>query len=382
MATALKFLGKAQPSFEVGARFIEACRGLGSKWEQFAGKGSPVRSKWQVRIFCTFLTLVVAVIGVFTRGHLSITVLYAIPVALMAWLSDATSALLLSFLSAVVFILTVEWPDLWRMPRPTTMGIAIFRFSFYAATSVAIGRLSHLHRDLQSIAETRAKALAAEVSNRENLEREMLAISEREQRRIGQDLHDGLCQMLTAATLAGNAHTRYLQAGGRAAESEDVKRFVKYAEDAILLAKSIANGLDPMDLQKDGLMAALEQFADTTSDLFGIQCRFQCHFPVMMGSHHTAIHLYRIAQEAVGNAFKHGGASVVDIGLGETDSAIILSIIDNGCGFSPEANLSRGRGLRTMTVRSKLIGGNLSIRPFEKGGTEVTCSVPMDYLHH
>jgi two-component system, LuxR family, sensor kinase FixL len=101
----------------------------------------------------------------------------------------------------------------------------------------------------------------------------------------------------------------------------------------------------------------------------------------LMANVQTAAHLYRIAQEAVGNAFKHGHATIIDIRLGETDSSVVLSVTDNGCGYAPEQTKTGGRGLRTMTVRSKLIGGHFSIHRREGGGMEATCSVPMDYLH-
>jgi signal transduction histidine kinase len=356
-------------------------RMLWSRWKYLMGERVPLRSKWRIRVGCTLLTLGVAIIGLFAKGHADITELYAIPVAIIAWFVDATSAIVLSILSVAIFLLTVGSPGPLSVPSTKSLGIALFRFSFFGITSVVMARLSHLQHNLQSLAEARAKALAAETSNRERLEREMLEISEREQRRIGQDLHDGLCQLLTGAALAGHPNARLLQADGKAVHAERALKAVNHVEEAILLAKSIANGLDPVELQRDGLMEALEEFAATTSDLFGIECRFECQVPVLVDSPQAAVHLYRIAQEAVGNAVKHGRATIIDITLDETEAGTLLSIVDNGCGFVPKVPSAGGRGLRTMTVRARLIGGKISIRQSENDGMEVICAVPAELVH-
>jgi signal transduction histidine kinase len=350
-------------------------------WKYLEGKAITVRSKWGIRMGCALLTLVVAIIGIFAKGNVSIVALYAIPVAILAWFTDLTSALVLSILSVAIFLLTIGSPTPLSLPSMRGLGLALFRLSFYSITSVVMARLSHLQHNLQSLAEERAKALATEISNRERLEREMLEISEREQRRIGRDLHDGLCQLLTGAALAGHTHARILQAEGKTVQTESALRVVNYVEEAILLAKSIANGLDPVELQNYGLMEALEHFATTASDLFGIECRFECQVPVLVDDQQTAVHLYRITQEAVGNAFKHGRATAIDIMLDETDADVLLSIVDNGCGFVPEFPNAAGRGLRTMTVRAKLIGGQFSIQQSKNGGMEAICAVPVELVH-
>jgi signal transduction histidine kinase len=347
-----------------------------NRWKFFVGENVPLQSKWEIRIGCGLLTFGVAIIGLFTKGHADITVLYAVPVAIMAWFVDATSAIVLAILSVGVFLLTVGNPGPLSEPSTKVLGIALFRLSFFVATSLVMARLSHLQHNYQSLAQERAEALMKETTNRERLEKEMLEIIEREHRRIGQDLHDGLCQLLTGAALAGHSNARLLQKDGKAADAERALKAVRHVEDAILLAKSIANGLDPVELQRAGLMDALEEFAATTSDLFGINCRFECQTPVLVDSPQTAVHLYRIAQEAVSNAVKHGRATIIDLILEENDAGILLSIVDNGCGFVPQIARTGGRGLRTMTVRAELVGGQVSIQRSENKGMQVICAVP------
>jgi signal transduction histidine kinase len=274
----------------------------------------------------------------------------------------------------------VIWFPIYIDTRPQVtylmvFSIALLRFCFFTFVSVVVARLNHLQHNLEALAETRAQALAREVAERERLEREMLEISEREQRRIGQDLHDGLCQLLTGTALTGHAHARSLATQGNVAEAEKARKIVNFIEEAISLARSIAKGLDPIELQSGGLMQALEDFTFTTSELCGIQCQFGCHVPVLIHSPNTAVHLYRIAQEAVGNAVKHGRATAIDVLLEETDVGVQLSVIDNGEGLPEPFPRNGGMGLRTMTVRAKLAGGHFAIRRLERGA-EVTCVVP------
>jgi two-component system CheB/CheR fusion protein len=129
-------------------------------------------------------------------------------------------------------------------------------------------------------------------------------------------------------------------------------------------------------MQNDGLMLALEDFAATTSDLFGIHCRFECNLPVLVDNPSTAAHLYRIAQEAVSNAVRHGRATQIEIALEESDSGTQLSVSDNGGGFPDPLPRHDGMGLRTMADRARSIGGYFSIHPGMLGGAEVICVAP------
>jgi signal transduction histidine kinase len=127
-------------------------------------------------------------------------------------------------------------------------------------------------------------------------------------------------------------------------------------------------------------MQALEIFAVQTSSMFGMNCRFSCPLPVLIEAPITAAHLYRIAQEAVSNAIRHGGASEIEISLDESDSGIRLCIRDNGTGMPALPSGHDGMGLRTMTDRANAIGGRFSIHPGMLGGAEVICIAPARLL--
>jgi signal transduction histidine kinase len=332
------------------------------------------RPKWEIRIYCLILALIIAGSERFVHARISLTALYAIPLSILAWFVDVPSAIILSLLSVLFWVVLVV-PTSPNGPFPAILfGIVLLRLIYFGFVSILVGRTNLLQNRLESLAEIRARALASETAERQRLEQEMLEISEREQRRIGQDLHDGLCQLLTGAALKGNTNARRLSAIGLHDEARDVLNNVAIIEEAISLARSIANGLDPLEMQGHGLMGALDKFAATASDLFGIECRFGCQSPVLV-DRNASIHLFRIAQEAVGNAVKHGKATIVDVSLEETDQWVRLSIVDNGAGLSGESTKDSGRGVRTMTVRAKLVGGTLSMRPSKFGGVEVSCLI-------
>jgi signal transduction histidine kinase len=161
---------------------------------------------------------------------------------------------------------------------------------------------------LQSV----ANVLAAAIERRQ-LEQELLDISGREQQRIGQDLHDGICQELTGLHFKAGLIARELpeNLGARGKIGEITQSLRTTIEHARMLAR----GLSPVQLESNGLMWALEELASTTEQLFKIRCRFDCGEPVLIQDNAIATHLYRIAQEAIHNAIKHGHATNVSITL-------------------------------------------------------------------
>jgi signal transduction histidine kinase len=221
--------------------------------------------------------------------------------------------------------------------------------------------------------------LAKETAERERLEQEMLDISEREQRRIGRDLHDSLCQHLTGTAVAGHVLAETLSSAGRS-EAASARKIVGLVEEAVGLARGIAKGLLPVEMGAEGLMQALEEFASTTSEIFGIQCRFLCHAPVLIQTPAAATHLYRIAQEAVGNAIKHSHAHEISILLDESDSGIRLVISDDGDGFPDPLPDNGGMGLRIMADRAKMIGGRFIVERNPDHGMELSCLIPASKL--
>jgi len=213
-----------------------------------------------------------------------------------------------------------------------------------------------------------------DITERKRLEKEVLEISDQERRRIGQDLHDGLCQHLAGIELMSQVLEQKLadKSKGDAARAGEIARHVR---EAISQTRSLARGLSPVTLESEGLGSALHELATITEKMFGIACRVVCPRVVEIRTLAVATHLYRIAQEAVSNAMKHGKASKVTIRLETANERSILTVSDNGSGIPSVPQKSTGMGLRIMEYRAGMIGGQLSIFRNPGGGTTVQCSV-------
>jgi PAS domain S-box-containing protein len=215
-----------------------------------------------------------------------------------------------------------------------------------------------------------------DISDRKHLERTVLEISEREQRRIGQDLHDGLGQHLTGIAFMTKVQEQKL-AERNIPEAADAKKIVKLVNDAILKTRELARGLLPVVSDAHGLMSALQLYAREIKDLFGVNCRFECETAVLIHDAAAATHLYHIAQEAVNNAIKHGQSRNILIRLfsGEQEGTLIIK--DDGIGIERPVRPHTGVGLHIMNYRAGMIGGNLDVRREQPHGTMVTCRFPV-----
>ena len=212
------------------------------------------------------------------------------------------------------------------------------------------------------------------ITEHANLEREILEISEREHRRIAQDLHDGLGQLLAGTAYLGNTLRQELAARSRP-EVRQVDRLLRALNEAIWQTRGLARGLHPVKAEPNGLMVALQELASQTRALFQVGCRFICRKPVLIEDRTTATHLYRIAQEAVTNAIKHGKPGLIQIGLTRTPDRVNLTVRDNGVGIPKIPRRQGGMGLRIMRYRAGAIGGSLAIQKEAGGGTTIVCTV-------
>lgn len=218
-------------------------------------------------------------------------------------------------------------------------------------------------------------ATGIDITERKRLEEAVLEVSGSEQRRIGQDLHDGLGQQLTGIAFMSKALEQKL-AEGCLPEAADCAKIVRLVNDAIHKTKDLARGLIPVLSDSLGLMSALQHWASEVEDLFQICCRFECEEPVLVHNDATTNHLYRIAQEAVHNAIRHGKARNIEIGLTSVNGRGVLSIRDDGCGIADAGANQQGMGLNIMRYRARMIGGLLEIACCGVRGTLVTCFFP------
>jgi signal transduction histidine kinase len=324
------------------------------------------------------LTLLIGYFDYWTGTDTTFSAIYLFPICAAAWFLDRKAAYALAVLSSVLWVsgdieAGARYLNMWIPAWNLAARFAIFAFAVHLMVA-----LKKLTTDLERRATERAAKLTEEIRMRERLQRELLQISEREQERVGHDIHDSLCQHLTGTALAA----QFLAEGLRSQNSTELKnavRVVELVEDGIALARNLARGLNAVEVSNNGLTAALTDFAASTSDLFNVSCRFECPEPFLMDDFTTAVNLYRIAQEAVGNAIKHGEAKDIQIRLENSDSGRILRVIDDGNGLPPVVQRNgRGMGLRIMSYRSELIGARIDIRRRTSVGTEVTCSLPWD----
>jgi signal transduction histidine kinase len=221
-----------------------------------------------------------------------------------------------------------------------------------------------------------------DVTERKRLEKEILEVSERERQRIGQDLHDDLCQHLTGIACLGRVLQQRLGAKGAAAEADDAERIIQLLQQAATRARDLAKGLQPVTLQANGLATALAELAAKIEAIFEVSCTFRHDpaSPVELEDAAAPTHLYRIAQEAINNAIKHGSARHITIDLMAVKDLVLLAVEDDGVGI-PEVpppqqqGQGLGLGLHIMSHRARMIGATLAVERSSKGGTMVSCSL-------
>ena len=253
-------------------------------------------------------------------------------------------------------------------------------------------------------------SMVEDITERKKLSREILRVSEREQQRFGQDVHDGLCQNLVAVKFKAMLLEKKLAAHA-SSEVAQAQTITKLLNHAIQEAYDLAKGLHPVKIEAEGLRCALEELAVQTESRFDVQCRFRLRNDVLIADNTVGIHMYRIAQEAVTNAIKHGKATRIWISLiainggiplacdgkGCTDAEsaavldqpstsrpsrssarhVILTVKDNGIGFAVHSAKKGGMGLHIMNYRAGVIGASFHLRWRIHGGTRVTCVLPV-----
>ncbi len=219
-----------------------------------------------------------------------------------------------------------------------------------------------------------ALAVVRDVTDREILEKEVVESSNRVQTRIGQDIHDGLGQHLTGITFLSRALEKKLESQGLP-EAADAAEISKLVIEALAQTRNLARGLFPVEVESTRLCQSIRDLAGTVEQLFHISCSVECDSNLVVSNPSASTHLFRLAQEAINNAVKHGKAHRVSILLGTTSGdKAMLRIIDDGVGFPPEGARRNGLGLRIMTYRAQKVGGVLEIQPGQHGGTVVSCT--------
>jgi PAS domain S-box-containing protein len=223
-------------------------------------------------------------------------------------------------------------------------------------------------------------AVLNDVTERKQLEREIIEIANREQQRIGSDLHDGLGQDLTGIALMLKGVVSQLRREGSSAHG-DVEEVIGLVNNAIDNTRTLARGLSPVGTGRGDLGAAIEALGARMGERFGIHVSYDLDFdePLRL-SETAAAHVYRIVQEALTNGVRHSAADEIAIRLKTSDGELHLRVDDNGRGFAlTPSNHPDGLGLKIMRYRAQMLGGDLVIESAPNGGTSVRCSCPLDF---
>lgn len=290
---------------------------------------------------------------------------YSAPILLTLWFAGKSSAFGVATLSGIAWLIADTAAGHVYVPGWLKPWDFLVRLIFFYLVVIA-GAEFRKRRD-ESQSQIRL------LEHTQKLEQQIINISEREQQRIGRDLHDGLGQHLVAIGLAADSLKEDLEKESPES-AKAVGQLAELIHDAVSSARNLAHGLSPLDEDEGALESALGQLAASISRLSKVTCEFRCPMSINIRDNDCAVHLFRIAQEAVNNALKHSEARSIVISLEVVDRRLVLSVSDNGWGFDPE-EMNFGMGLSIMKYRARVMGGTLTITGRQPCGTEVACVI-------
>lgn len=334
-------------------------------WQRLGGVLAK-QSRLSLSLEAIAMFLVVATVDYVTGYEVTIFPFYSIPILFALWLIGVRFAVIIAVLSTISWWwadsatghpYSREWLQVWD---------AITRLMFFLL-AIAAGSAVRKQRDAN-----RSRIDLLEHS--QELEREIINISEREQQRIGRDLHDGLGQYLVAVGMAADSLRDDMEKESAQGASQ-IGKIADLLHTAVVRVRDLSRGLSPVDRDEGGLEAALEELTASASRLSGIPCSFICDGPVSVPDNERAVHLYRIAQEGLNNAIKHAGAKIIVVALEACNGSLSLRISDDGTGMEPANPKGRGMGFNIMRYRARELGGTLEIQPNSPRGTVVVCSI-------
>jgi signal transduction histidine kinase len=309
---------------------------------------------------------VIGIVDYVTGYQIRLLPLYAGPIFVVSWFFDRKTALLFGLLSGGVS-LAADWfgndPDLEGWTK-------IWEITRHLGSCLTVALVASVLRSKHESAIMRIALL----EHSQRLEREIVSISDAEQRRIGQDLHDGLCQYLAALGCSAASLRDDLKKLHLKVEADSAGELAELLQEAVVQTRDLSRGLVPAHVEQVGLVLALESLAQSVGRLQGVNCTFQFRGLARKYEERTARHLYRIAQEAINNAIRHGRAHSISISLESTKRATTLRVSDDGVGISASAPNGTGMGLSIMRYRARETGGELRIEEPKSGGTLVCCT--------
>ena len=308
---------------------------------------------------------------------ISLQVFYLAPIALaLAWLGFFAA-----FVTSVASIVARVGGD-WLLgaeytQRPSIIWNCLGFLGTYLAVVWILHAFINLRRELEDRVRSRSDALAKEVLAREQLQQELVELSERERRTIGNELHEGLGQHLTALTFATEVLTQQLSTNDPLA-TDTAREIGRLAEEGVRQSHQLARGLLLTVIEPAGLNRELEELASTIQRQTGVRCHYNAARPPLVEDSSTASHLFRIAQEAVRHSIRHARPTDVHLSLRGDNRELVLAISDNGAPLPPA---DQGEGphaaLREIAHRARLIGADFSLESEPGRGTRFSCRLSL-----
>ena len=322
------------------------------------------RPLWISLMVPVLLTVSLGWLDQITSWEVSWFIFYAFPIILAVWWSGFSGGMTVAITAGVVWWVANQHSN----PYATQVGYAwaMINREFYFCVLVFAVNAVRKRQDADA-------AHIRMLEERRQLELDIVKVSEHEQQRIGQDLHDGLCQQLAAIGCAVHALAEELHSH-QVPAAQDAALVEESVKQAVTDARDLARGIFPVHVDEGGFTAALKKLASNTSRLTGVSIDVQESGDIQIDRPEVAMHLYRIAQEAVANAVRHGRASEIVIVLNHRDDVLELRMEDDGVGMTADkSHVGAGMGLRTMRYRAQSVGATFEITPGSVGGTCVCC---------
>lgn len=305
-------------------------------------------------------------------SEITLRFLYCIPLVLMVAARGTRPAIGMALVCDVCWIVADTTAGAKYSSVFVPISNMLITLGVYLIVIWLLGGLLNLHREMERRVEERSAALTAEMAERGRLEREIISISEKERWSVGHDLHDGLGQHFTATAMAAQSLARGLEDEGHSA-APDAYRLVRLIEDGIGQTRRLAKGLLLVSVEEDELADALREMTVASAEHFRVPCDLRIAGTLATVDASIATHLFRIAQEAVRNASRHGRPTRVEVWVSGDESGIFMAIRDDGVGLPPPERRGAGMGMRIMAHRAKLIGADFDVRRWDEGGTIVEC---------
>ncbi len=317
------------------------------------------------------IALAVGVLDYVTGPEVLFSTFYVIPGCFVAWFCGKKSGVIVAAFAALLwlFVELVFGRNYRHSLVPYGNGILQMLMVCFAASLVATVR----ERQATVVEEIAARRKA---ETDLSLERKLADAIEQEQQRLGRDLHDGLGQHLVSTGFVVSMLKTKLDKKNLP-EVKDLEEITGLIQDAIGQTRQISRGLFPIKLEAEGLCSALEELTANISAKTGVACRFEIVGKNIPLDQAVSSNLYRIAQEAINNAVKHGSPESITVQLHQGKSFLELQVLSDGKAFPLQRESNQGMGLHIMEHRARLIGGNCQTSPGPRGGTKVHCIVPL-----